>query len=866
MAVPEQTPYIEHTGNGVTTSFSLGFQCESKDHLIVLVDDIEPPIATWSLTGGNVVFTTAPAAGKKITLQRNTPFNRNAEYQSFNNSFRPQTVNIDFDRIWWKLQELGVADWLMKLYVDRLHQQQEQKINDLKGYVDDRDDELRAYLIEEIRKQGVALDQLEDYYNYLMQRLAQIAVDKGWDASFVVDASGEAQQQVNYNGGSKWHSRVGGYKENERVVLANGDIVKSTVDGNANDPNVDMTGWEFSNSPNSIITVNSVAEMLSLRVFDGLTVRTKSYNAPNLALAKPYHGGMTYVYRSARSSENDSGSVINGWVALFPNNQVVNVDWFGADPTNTIDSTNAVLAAGWYACGDLTSNFKAGVTKRATIEYSAGIYKQGNIPIISCCTYKGQGKFSTQIIPSDTAEWVFRSIGSYEGATISTGTRVIYSSIKEMTIGYGYVSSIPIVNKSAGGIYREAGSWNQIENVAILGLGGNGLKLIGDFDSDFNYLTIMSVGYAQALPALHIDRSTGSGDGSNAMSFRRLHIEGCYQHFYIGRNSRHVWFDWAKFEHCTVSSVIEDNQGIIFDNLECSVSQTGFPWINVIASSGYSPFVVEFNNPSLIGVGWFINNTTSFKVKINGGSGRRVNKLATGKNLIIDGIYTYDCGAQLMTLGFSTIKNCKFSAQKTTTITDGTADCIILTDSGNKVIDCEFDGQGNSSDGVAFVNITASPNSKIIDNDFGTGKQYGIRGSATVNQRDNNYSNTAFTGTNVNYTSLVNTNNVGFNSSGGTKSVFSVINADTTGTITNIIAGASILSIRDANLALIGIVFADSSGRINIVMQNGTQTALLGTGSSGDGKIYLRASGASLVVENRTSSQLRLTVLSQSAA
>lgn len=197
MAVPEQTPYIEHTGNGVTTSFALGFQCESKDHLIVLVDEVEPPIATWSLSGGNVVFTTAPAAGKKITLQRNTPFGRTTDYQSFNNSFRPQTVNGDFDRLWLKLQELGVADWLLKLYVDRLHQQQEEKINNLKDYVDDRDDELRSYLLEEIRKQGVALDQLDDYYNYLMQRLAQIAVDKGWEASFVVDASGKNQQEIN---------------------------------------------------------------------------------------------------------------------------------------------------------------------------------------------------------------------------------------------------------------------------------------------------------------------------------------------------------------------------------------------------------------------------------------------------------------------------------------------------------------------------------------------------------------------------------------------------------------------------------------------------------------------------------------------
>lgn len=42
------------------------------------------------------------------------------------------------------------------------------------------------------------------------------------------------------------------YKLNRRVVLANGDIVKSTVDGNANDPNVDMVGWVKVNSAGQI--------------------------------------------------------------------------------------------------------------------------------------------------------------------------------------------------------------------------------------------------------------------------------------------------------------------------------------------------------------------------------------------------------------------------------------------------------------------------------------------------------------------------------------------------------------------------------------------------------------------------------------
>lgn len=204
MAVQEQTPLREYTANGVTTSFALGFDCEETNHLIVTIDDVEVLPTDWYLSGSNVVFWTAPGNGKLIKLQRNTPFNRLADYQSYNNSFRPPAINKDFDRIWWKLQELGVADWILhnridalKAYVDQQDSELQQNIDNLKIYVDDKDDELRAYLLEEIRKQGVALDQLDDYYNYLMQRLAQIAVDRGWDASFVVDASGLNQQQIN---------------------------------------------------------------------------------------------------------------------------------------------------------------------------------------------------------------------------------------------------------------------------------------------------------------------------------------------------------------------------------------------------------------------------------------------------------------------------------------------------------------------------------------------------------------------------------------------------------------------------------------------------------------------------------------------
>ena len=105
MAVPEQTPYKEYVGNGVTTNFALEFTCNSKQELKVFINDIEPELSTWSLTSGSVSFTTAPTLGSKIVLKRATKLERTTNYSSVNNSFRPETINKDFDRIWYAIQE-----------------------------------------------------------------------------------------------------------------------------------------------------------------------------------------------------------------------------------------------------------------------------------------------------------------------------------------------------------------------------------------------------------------------------------------------------------------------------------------------------------------------------------------------------------------------------------------------------------------------------------------------------------------------------------------------------------------------------------------------------------------------------------------
>ena len=105
MAVPEQTPYKEYIGNGVTTNFALGFTCDLKQELKVFINDIESELSTWSLTGGSVSFTTAPTLGSKIAFKRATKLERTTNYLSSNNSFRPEAINKDFDRVWYAIQD-----------------------------------------------------------------------------------------------------------------------------------------------------------------------------------------------------------------------------------------------------------------------------------------------------------------------------------------------------------------------------------------------------------------------------------------------------------------------------------------------------------------------------------------------------------------------------------------------------------------------------------------------------------------------------------------------------------------------------------------------------------------------------------------
>lgn len=79
-----------------------------------------------------------------------------------------------------------------------------------------------------------------------------------------------------YGFDAAYATSIGGYPLNARLRLTSGDIVKSTIDGNTNDPNVDMTGWVNSELEQKFKTAEILTPEMFGAVGDGVTNDTQA--------------------------------------------------------------------------------------------------------------------------------------------------------------------------------------------------------------------------------------------------------------------------------------------------------------------------------------------------------------------------------------------------------------------------------------------------------------------------------------------------------------------------------------------------------------------------------------------------------------
>ncbi|ENX30021.1 MULTISPECIES: SGNH/GDSL hydrolase family protein [Acinetobacter] len=151
MSVPEQVPYKEYRATGSNNSFEITFYLPDPKDLVVMVNKEIPLVGAYSIVGDSVVFSTPPNEGDLVELTRDTQLDRETNFKSYDNSFRPETINFDLDKIWLVLQESNLVDakilarlkqeieWRRThdFNYDELAQVREKQIFDaLKGYAD----------------------------------------------------------------------------------------------------------------------------------------------------------------------------------------------------------------------------------------------------------------------------------------------------------------------------------------------------------------------------------------------------------------------------------------------------------------------------------------------------------------------------------------------------------------------------------------------------------------------------------------------------------------------------------------------------------------------------------------------------------
>lgn len=195
MAVPEQTPYVGYTANGTTTEFPITFSLPNSRYLVVTVNKEVPPVGAYNVSNNKVIFVTAPISGAQVELYRETQLDRTNNYKAYDNSFRPETVNFDFDKIWQKLQEQHMIDAQLLARVkeevewrranDKLLQSQLDMLNGLVYGVFNKASS--DFLNEKLRELSSAID----------AAAAAGAGANGWTDALIVTQYGRTQREKN---------------------------------------------------------------------------------------------------------------------------------------------------------------------------------------------------------------------------------------------------------------------------------------------------------------------------------------------------------------------------------------------------------------------------------------------------------------------------------------------------------------------------------------------------------------------------------------------------------------------------------------------------------------------------------------------
>ena len=238
----------------------------------------------------------------------------------------------------------------------------------------------------------------------------------------------DLKRQIDAFGGVDYFRQnlAGGYLKNARVMLANGDIVKSTVDGNLNDPNVDMTGWVKTNSASQIFDESGadqqslnegIESIAALRLLNptrkGLRVYVKAHTVDT------FKGSGWFVATQQSGLVDDDGLIVNSanpnifWVRLVEDNIYQPEFWgalgeaetLGVDDFEAFEKMFAALSPARKNNGQTWAQARVGLSTKPKTVLQSSLYKHSKTLYIPPFI-----KF-TQAIPVSTPHTTKTQIG-----------------------------------------------------------------------------------------------------------------------------------------------------------------------------------------------------------------------------------------------------------------------------------------------------------------------------------------------------------------------------------------------------------------------------------------------------------------------
>lgn len=107
MTVQNIVPYEKYVTSGSDSVYTVSYYVEDKDNLLIKLNDevVSKNEYNYIKSSNAIQFNTTLLANQKLEIFRKTKLERATNFESYNNTLRPEALNNDLDKIWLNLQE-----------------------------------------------------------------------------------------------------------------------------------------------------------------------------------------------------------------------------------------------------------------------------------------------------------------------------------------------------------------------------------------------------------------------------------------------------------------------------------------------------------------------------------------------------------------------------------------------------------------------------------------------------------------------------------------------------------------------------------------------------------------------------------------